>query len=725
MSAWFLYFALSGFCCLLYETLWLRLSMAQFGVTSPSLSIVVSVFMAGLALGSWLVSRLAPRLANLDPRRALLLYAAAELGIGLFSLPVPWEMRTGGAILTKALNGQGPFAWYAAALGWQTLTLLPCCALMGATIPLGMNAIARAGMKGGRTSFSWLYLANVLGAVVGALLSSFVIIEILGFTRTLLVAAILNLLIAALAFFRSRRVQPAGERMPETAATLSATPGPGQSGIQLLLFSTGFCTLGMEVVWTRQLTPYLGTVVYAFASILAVYLLATFAGAAAYRRFGSRAPSPLDPAIWGGLAVLGALSLLAADAGHFGGTLALDGTGWHLSKEMIVRPFVAIAPFSAALGFITPQLVDRYSAGDARRAGAAYAVNTVGCILGPLVAGFVLLPNLSESISLLFFLLPFVAAALFFFARGRIALLAVEAALLCALAIFPKSFEQFYPKAQVLRDHTATAIATGRGPNKQLLVNGVGMTVLTPATKMMAHLPAAMLGHPPRNALVICFGMGTSFRSLMSWGIPVTAVELVPSVPKLFGYFHRDAAQVLASPNARIVIDDGRRFLQTTNEQYDVIVIDPPPPVSAASSSLLYSTQFYDLIKRRLAPGGILQQWIPGGDRQTLVAFMRALDISFPHILILRGFVQGFHILASESPLPLPAAAALAGRLPTKAAADLIEWGPRATAEAQFADTLHVVVNMENAFAQFPSVAALDDDLPLNEYYLVRSLGGH
>jgi spermidine synthase len=718
MNIWFAFFALSGFCGLLYETLWLRLSMAQFGVTSPSLSIVVSVFMAGMACGAWLVSKAAPRLSRLDARGAMRAYAAAEVGIALLSLPVPFLLRTGGSFLTTSLAGHGSTSWYAAALGWQFFALLPATALMGATIPLGMNAIAKAHLPGERTSFSFLYVANVLGATLGTLLSAFVIIELLGFKHTLLVAALVNTFIGLFAFARSSRVESVeAPAAPAAEAPKSAAP----RGLLLLIFATGFCSLGIEVVWTRQLTPYLGTVVYAFALVLAIYLLATFAGSAVYRRFSKLAVDPLDPALWGGIAVLGALALLASDAMHFG-LANMWSQGWGPSI-VIWRPLLAVAPFSAALGFVTPQLVDRFSGGDAGRAARAYAINTVGCILGPLLAGFALLPNLSESISLLLLLAPFAMAALVLFSNRRIAVLAVEAAALVALAIWPRSLERLYPPEQVRRDHTATTIATGKGMRRQLYVNGVSMTVLSPATKMMAHLPSAIREQPPRSALVICFGMGTSFRSLLTWGIPVTVVELVPGVPKLFGYFHADAAQVLASPDAHVVVDDGRRFLENTDQKFDVIVIDPPPPVSAASSSLLYSVEFYDLLKKRLAPGGVLQQWIPGGDPQTLVSFVRALRVSFPYTIVSPGFGQGMHILVSESPLTMPSAQVLASRMPPKAAADLIEWGPERSAEAQFKMQLaRTFPNLDEFLGAYPGVAALDDDQPTNEYYLLRDL---
>ena len=173
--------------------------------------------------------------------------------------------------------------------------------------------------------------------------------------------------------------------------------------------------------------------------------------------------------------------------------------------------------------------------------------------------------------------------------------------------------------------------------NRMLITNGITMTALTPITKMMAHFSLASLDHPPQSVLVICFGMGTRFRSALSWGISTTAVELVPSVPKLFTYYHEDGAQVLASPHAHLVIDDGRRFLERTDEKFDVIIIDPPPPVGAAASSLLYSEEFYAVVKQHLQPGGILAQWLPSGDDAVEASVTRALTDSFPHVRIFQA----------------------------------------------------------------------------------------
>jgi spermidine synthase len=246
--------------------------------------------------------------------------------------------------------------------------------------------------------------------------------------------------------------------------------------------------------------------------------------------------------------------------------------------------------------------------------------------------------------------------------------------------------------------------------------------MLTPITKLMAALPLAFLDHSPKNALVVCFGMGTTHRSMLSWGIDSTAVELVPSVPELFWYYHADGPELLKSPRSHVIIDDGRRFLERTTTQYDVIVIDPPPPMEAAGSRMLYSRAFYAAAQKRLRPDGILQQWAPGGDAMTTAAVARSLLESFPYV---RAFISvqgwGMHYLASRQPIPDRSAAELAKRMPASAAADLVEWGPFPTAEQQFAAVLGKEVPIRRLVTAVIDAPALRDDRPINEYNLLRN----
>jgi hypothetical protein len=357
--------------------------------------------------------------------------------------------------------------------------------------------------------------------------------------------------------------------------------------------------------------------------------------------------------------------------------------------------------------------------------------------VGPLLAGFALLPAFGERGALLILALPFFGFGVWFCtplagvakskSRPALAMLLVATSVTSVtLATLTRDFETLFPHALVRRDYTATSIAAGEGMQRKLLINGIGITSLTPITKMMVHLPLASLPAPPRSVLILCFGMGTSFRSALSWGVPVTVVELVPSVPSLVGYFHADGDELLRSPRAHVVIDDARRYLERTRESFDAIIIDPPPPVAAAGSSLLYSTEFYRVALARLRPGGILQQWLPGGDDVVKSAFAQSLRHSVRYVRVFSSIEGwGYHFLASGSPMSILPAETLAERLPPAAARDLIEWGPSSSALGQFQTVLAKELQIQDLIQGDPSAPLLTDDRPVNEYYLLRQTLAH
>lgn len=715
----FLFFLVSGFCSLVYQLVWLRVAMAEFGVTTAMASIVLSVFMAGLAIGSWGAGVLARRGRLASAARPLRLYALAEATIAAGAFVVVQCLELGHRRMAAGAAGLewGSGSYHAVAGAWVALGMLPFCICMGATVPLAMWAIRRLLPAASPTSFSFLYVANVVGAICGTTITAFCAIELLGFRGTLVVAASLNVALALAASLASLRLPPEATVLRDEP--VGARVGATDALPLWALFTTGLVSMAMEVVWVRQFTAYLGNVVYAFAVILDVYLLATLIGSRAYRARAQASDGRTPAPVWIMLAVLGLLPLVAADP-RFG-----DERDFLYGA---LRLAIGIGPLCALLGFLTPLLVDRWAAGDPERAGRAYGVNVLGCILGPVLAGFVLIPAVGERWALALLVIPFFALAAQALARttehtdwrGLGAGIAVAATLL----LVTRDFETIFPHSVVRRDETATVVATGEGMERRLRVNGLGMTRLTPITKFMAHLPLAFLDTPPQSGLTICFGMGTTFRSVLSWGARATVVELVPSVPQLFGYFHENAAAVTSDPRARIVIDDGRRFLERSREQFDVIMVDPPPPIQAAGSSLLYTVEFYEAVARRLRPGGILQAWVPVADTPTMSAMVSALRTTFPHI---RAFSSiegwGVHLLASTTPLPNRTAEELAARLPAAAAEDLVEWGPASTAREQFAALLSHEVDPETFVAAAPNVPPLRDDQPLNEYYLLRAAG--
>ncbi len=721
MNALIALFFASGFAGLALETVWLRLMMARFGCAAPLVSAFLAAFMAGLGLGGWWSGRLARRLGDWDAGRLLRLYACAELAVALSARLVPAAASAARAALDAALGarawgGAGDYAVSATAV-WAAL--LPACALMGASFPLALAAARRREGGSPRESFSALYAANVGGAAAGAALTALALIEAFGLRGTLNVAAALEAAVAAAAFALSLRLRVA--KRPPRAAPQPAAAAADRAGLAGL-FVAGFCGMAMEVVWIRLYTPYAGTTIYAFASILAAYLTASFAGAALYRAAARRGAAAAAVEIaWIAAAPLSLLPLSTADP-------AVPIPGFLRALGLV--------PFSAALGALTPALVDRISGGEGETAGPAYAANLAGCVMGPLAAGFLILPRCGERAALALLAVPlFVAGGLAARARrrplagrfGAVAVWAAAAALGALLPLTTSTYEESVaatrPEALIRRDYQASVVAAGRGLRRFLLVDGQQMTILTPITKAMAHLPAALLGRPPRRALVICFGMGTTFRSLVSWGAETTAVELSPSVPGLFVFYHEDAARVLAAPGAEVVIDDGRRWLTRSRERFDLIAVDPPPPLESAGTGMLYSKEFYAQVRGHLTPGGLLSQWIVEPlDPATRASFARALRESFPYTRVFRSFVTreawGWHVIAGLRPIRKADAAELARRLPPAAAADFVELGPESTPRAQFARLLAGETTLD-ALAATPA-PALSDDRPINEYDVLR-----
>lgn len=726
-TRWFLFlvFFLSGSCALIYQVVWTRLAFASFGIIAPVLSVVLSVFMLGLGGGARAGGRWIARLTKRTGCSALLFYALAECMIGIGGLIVPTLFAHGEQFLLS--SGQTDSLRYlffsALVLG---LSILPWCVFMGTTFPF-MMAYAREQDKRSADSFSYLYLANVLGAMAGCLLTAVFFVELLGFKHTLWMAAIINFAVAATSGYLAWK-QP---RPTAAAASARSTPRIARESacsktrggmVKWILFSTGFGAMAMEVIWARAFTPVLTTQVYSFALILFTYLGGTFFGSVLYRRDLRKGSVRSIAGLASVLAVATFLPIVCDDVRVL--TLTENMPNGRSAAVLLLSIF----PLCAVLGYLTPRLIDEYSLGDPAGAGQAYGVNVAGCILGPLFASYILLPWLGERHGLILLGIPFLvfsfvgAGALSSWHRWGWRLAAGTLAIWSFF--YTMDFAQLVlknsPKTEIRRDYAASVMSAGEGFSRALLVNGIGMTGLVPITKFMAHLPLAFHTGKPESALIICFGMGTSYRSAVSWDIESTAVELVPSVRDAFEFYHADAKRVLSKAKGHIVIDDGRRFLNRSGDKFDVIVIDPPPPVEAAGSSLLYSEEFYERAKEHLRPNGILQAWFPGGDDKTGQAVLRSLRNSFPH---LRCFASpgdsGMLILASLDPIASLGPHEVAMAMPNAAADDLLEWSSTRSLPDYLAQILGGEFSIEQALDPDTRIR-ITDDHPFNEYFLLR-----
>jgi spermidine synthase len=704
------------------------MAFASFGIILPMLSVVLSVFMLGLSVGSWAGGRWIPLLTQKTGWSAAWFYGGTELVIGLGAFAVPKLFAISERVLLS--TGQtDSFTYLLLSALALAISILPWCLCMGTTFPFMMAYIREWGDS--RESFSFLYLANVLGAMCGTFLTAVVWIEMMGFRHSLWLAAAGNFTIAfisgCLGWEQKRRVGTEAEARSAPVA-VAVSPPAAVRLTNWILFSTGFVAMAMEVVWTRAFTPTLKTQVYSFAMIVFTYLGATFLGSWMYRRdLRANRQKPKEVLI-PALAVMVFLPVLVNNPRIVMANYWEDGIRW-LSAILLLA---SIVPFCALLGYLTPSLIDESTTGNPTRAGRTYAINVLGCILGPLFACYVLLPRLSGRYALILLSLPFLVFCFHLrqsFSRRLNQVLAATLLLALAWSVFGfNDFEGMLEKdankrTVVRRDYTATVISFDAEGCKFLLVNGIGMTSLTPITKFMVHLPLAFCKGQPESALVICFGMGTTYRSALSWNIDTTAVELVPSVTKAFDYYHADAARCASNPKGHIIIDDGRRFLRRTDKKFDVIVVDPPPPVEAAGSSLLFSREFYLLARQHLKPGGIVQMWFPGGEVLTAQAVVRSIHETFPYVRCFPS-IQGWgiHLLASEKPIEMLDADQLLARMPESARRDLLEWKPAITPQA---DYINQVLTNEYSLPRLlnPDLQIqITDDQPYNEYFLLRRL---
>jgi len=746
----FLFLFLSGACSLTYQIIWTRLAYAQFGIITPVLSVVISVFMLGLSLGSWLAGRYIESWTAKTKRSAIVYYGLAEALIAVGALAVPRLFQFGATLLLNTGELNSGWNLFLSALV-IAVVVLPWCVCMGATLPLvlAFTKEIRLFPQGGTVSL--LYAANVLGAIVGTFLTTFILIEVFGFSGVLAIAATVNLFIAgnALLLAKAKPLPSDSEQVPtnlvETESVLTQPSLPGGKAAHLaliVLFSTGFISMAMEVVWTRAFFCVLGNEVYSFAGILLSYLVATFLGSFAYRfdLIKHRVLSINSLLLRGTFFAF--LPIFLNDPRVH---LLLDGLGYLLTAKSIpmltVCQFVnvstvliSIVPFCFTLGYLTPKLIEEHSKDDPNLAGTAYALNVLGCIFGPLLAAYIILPKIGAKDALTLMAVFFALLAVYAHRQqplprkglvfGSFLLFFLAAQFLCFG--YEELLASFYPRHDIKKDYAATSVAVGEGNTSQLIVNGVGVTSLDQPPKMMAHFPLTLLKRPATDCLTICFGMGTTFRSLLTWDTTATAVELVPGVRDLFGFFHKDAADVMKKPKGTVVIDDGRRYLHRTDRKFDLITIDPPPPSYAAGLSLLLSEEFFQLAKSHLKPGGILQEFYPYNDPWLIAGVLRSCSNTFHYVKVFDVPGKCYYMIASDEPITQPDWASAVANMPESAKQDMLEWvdrqslshDPREVLEQLYQHELplHKLMNPD------PNLK-ISDDKPINEYFLLKKIG--
>jgi spermidine synthase len=415
-------------------------------------------------------------------------------------------------------------------------------------------------------------------------------------------------------------------------------------------------------------------------------------------------------------------------------------------RDWMAGAVVLILPVTMIFGYTFPLTV-RLFVGDADQAsqgvGLVYAANTAGCVVGTVLSGFVLIPTLGTSASII--VVGLVLAAL----GGALAIgaaplrvrrwemlrpavgLAAVAALLSVFFI-PATRLTFIQRglhaARVPTAHHEDSVASldvvgGAPGDRALFINGVSITRLTIVTKVLAYVPK--VARPNATTMLnICFGMGSTYRSSLILGLHTTAVELDPTVPTVMPWFYpEDASTYLHSPLGNIDISDGRNYARLSDKRYDLITIDSPPPIWSAGAIVLLTQEFYQEASQRLTPGGVLTTYIALHEPQTEKLVLRTFRSEFRYVTVMYSPGHGgTYIMGSQAPITFSQATTRAVFGSPAAQADLAgapDFPAQSTAQwvSYLRDSIWLTNNQVNAYTG--AGALLTDDHPLTEYFML------
>ena len=704
VAALALAFLLSGGAGLIHEVVWVRLLGFVFGVSELAMATVLAAFMGGLALGSWAVGRRSAALA--DPRRT---YAWLEIGIGLSALALPFVLAAVeplyGALWRRFHLSFAVFSVLRFVLAGAIL-LVPTT-MMGATLPVLAQHLAGGDRR--RVAPEWLYTLNLVGAVVGVALAGFVLLPAIGMRGTIIVGVLLNIGVGL--FVLALPKPPAPAAMAAAAPALAPPRAPRL--LVLAAFLSGALSLITQIAWTRVLTLIVGSTTYAFSTVLVVYLVALGLGSAWAARRGARvAHVGADLAV---MSLVNALGLVGAVWAvnrlpywylQLYGVWAPDADFGGIARGVVLAAAVLLLPVAAA-GTILPLTlvgaVPREHAATGAAVGRLYATNTLGAILGAVLAGFLLVPVLGTRATLLGVAALAAGVGLAFaLARPRpgwLPPLGLATASLVALGIglAPawNHLELQVGVAEVIGATSAETLTRIRGltePGESILFQREGPTasvivredadrlrklVINSRTNasdgsdmatqvLVAQLPLLFAPRTDR-VFIVGWGSGVTVGSAARTATgQVTAVELEPAVVEASEYFRHVNLDPLRNPRVRVFEDDARHILLASDETYDVIVNEPSHPWVAGIANL-FTRDYYELVARRLAPDGVLGVWLQAYQiaPNTYRALLATLQAVFPEVLVFNPPKTTDTILvASRKPLTVDLDA-LARRLAT------------------------------------------------------------
>ncbi len=628
-------FFVSGASGLLYQVIWTRRLVLLFGTTAYAVSAVLAVYFVGLGLGSLWGGRLADR-----TRRPLLWYGIFEAGIGVWAVAFLAFAAHGESAVVAILRMLTPLPHTGVALrAMLALALLAVpVTLMGATLPLLARFIA-GNAPGRGLRIGALYSINTFGAVAGCALTGFWLLPTLGYSGATWAGAGINGLVGVTACLLGLGRSQIQDPKPQIPNPKPQTLNP----VVLVAFAiSGACALALEVIWTRLLAVvFLGTT-YAFTTMLVSLLCGLAVGSAVAAGLSDRLRKPF--LVFGtvegliGVSCVALLPLFAALPAKLQAMQLDAGYHWEgIVRAKFVLSFLVLFGPTFLFGTTFPLAVRAYRrAGVGGDVGRLYSVNTLGGVIGSLAGGFVLIPLVGAHTGIVIIALVLLGVGMLLImvdgqtSRLLKTVLLAVIAILMALALHraPDNVAHALNAGYIskgdrllhMREGVEGVVAVSEpqenasGSNRVLWINGVQATAsIEKGVKMnrfQGVLPL-LFDRNPRLALFMCFGSGVTAGTLALYDYDrIDAVEISRDVLDAARFFAKDNRDVLSNPRVRFIVDDGRNYLLTTRQAYDVITFEPMP-LALAGVSTFYTQEYYRLCLERLAPGGLVSQWVP------------------------------------------------------------------------------------------------------------------
>src|SRR6266403_1520893 len=685
---------LSGTGALIFETLWLRLSGLAFGNSIWAAALILSSFMAGLALGNALAAS-----SRIRRWRPLHFYVVLELFVAFFGCTIVFGLPVVGDLMRPVW--QMLWNYQPTLLGLRFvvsfLILLVPTTAMGLTLPVIIEDPLLRETEFGR-AIGFLYGSNTLGAMLGAILGEAYLIGAFGLYSTSLAAAaavcIAAVIALAVARFGAARyvadfkgTDPAAHSKFPLSFDASYRP-PWR--LLFVSFGTGLIFLALEVIWFRFLRLYVASSPTAFAIMLAIVLAGIGVGglvAGVVFRSSRRSNQLLA------ILLLAAAILLLISYLLFPGELIRAPTGvfdlrwWQIAVLCVALMF----PVALLSGILFPVIAAEVQAsvGDRMNStGVTALLNTTGAAIGPLVASFVLLPALGYQTSLICCAAGYALLSLSVTERAAwsfrrpvgIIVVALWAILILGLVFFPygraeahfaqasRPYEvgdQGQMLARVVKRIEGTSDTWqllrrdlfGEPYYYRLLSDAFSMSAKKPRNqrymRLFAYLPLAF--YPAaKDVLLLCYGCGVTADAFTRKST-VERIDVVDISKEVFAladfYSGINYSNPLRDPRLHAVVQDGRFFLQASPQQYDVISGEPPPPKMAGAVNL-YTQEFFSLMRSRLKENGIATFWLPINQLKVdeTKAILRAFHNAFPNALVWGGADQDWIMMGINGP---------------------------------------------------------------------------